>query len=613
MSQQACLLVLSLGSVCGQIQYYENNTILAPIWHLFATKAPEFINRSAPTTDEPLNWIEWHTRQSIWNVELAKKSSTTPRSKVPTTAYPLLSFNTDRLFNLSWEADALKKRLDYEYELEANLSITTEPTIDPDYIPPSPRIFNVYKGVYINDSSFENLFWNKSYYDRFNRSINWEKKKAWWKKTPKTSTTEWPYINITKIGDWERLSFDLSDLSYWDSERQKEEYEHHDYMNAIKQMNRTPTTEQVTPLIKLLANTRVASLWKLHSIIPMLHQSTTFRMPETHELRDAIYEEEFPVSPVIHLEHDTGPTEYYGMENEYDYRDLSQFVGSRAREQEYTKLWDERYYQQNYPPGVTDTYTKRLEFPTKPDALMEWNMMDTWKRREYILRGWNTVKYDFDEPRPVPQLFTPHPNPTTFDYYDYQEYTPLAEYFDKMQEETTRINSKEVSLIIWSEKQAVETSTKPSSTLGPGETPQRRPKKRKVWTTAKVKPGHKNKKMNRTMSQQEIKRMMREKYKKLAEAKEQKKKDQAHDEAVEARFKNMEEEGYDPTRTFAVDDTTIPYVPEFGDDNEIRLPTTLVPLKEYQCHICLKQLTSKGGFMRHINTHKRMGQWVDPF
>uniref|UniRef100_A0A8D8V090 C2H2-type domain-containing protein n=1 Tax=Cacopsylla melanoneura TaxID=428564 RepID=A0A8D8V090_9HEMI len=615
MSQQLCLLVLGLGSVYCQVQYYENNTVVLPIWHLFATRKPEWVNWTAPTTTEALDWIQFHTRQSIWNIELAKKSSTTPRSKVPTTPYPLFSFNTDRLFNLSWEADALKKRLDYEYELEANLSITTEPTIDPSYIPPSPRIFNVYKGVYINDSSFENLYWNKSYYERFNRSINWAKKKSWWMKTPKTSTTEWPYINITKIGDWDRLSFELDDLSYWDSERQKEEYAHHDYMQAIKAMNRTPTTEQVTPLIKLLANTRVASLWMLHSVLPYLRSSTTFRMAEDHELRDAIYEEDFPVSPVIHLEHDTGPTEYYAMANEYDYRDLSQNIGPRAREQEYTKLWDERYYQQHYPPGVTEAYTRRLEYPTRPDPLQEWNMMDTWKRREYILRGWNTIKFDFEQTRAVPHVFTPHPNPTTFDFYDYQDYTPLADYFDKMVQETTRINSREVSLIIWSEKQAVETTTKPSSTLAPGETPQRRPKKRKVWTTAKVKPGHKNaKKLNRTMSQQEIKRMMREKYKKLAEDKEQKKKDKAHDEAVDARFKDLEAEGFDPTRAYIGDDTTLPYVPpEFDEDDELILPSTKVPIKEYQCHICLKQLTSKGGFLRHINTHKRMGQWVDPF
>lgn len=512
------------------------------------------------------------------------------------------------MFNLSWEADALKKRLDYEYELEANLSITTEPTTDPSYIPPSPRIFNVYKGTYINDSSFEALFWNKTYYERYNRSINWSKKKAYWKKTPKTSTTEWPYINITKIGDWERMSCDLDDLSYWDSGRLKEEYENHEYNLAIKAMNRTPTTEQATPLIKLLANTRIASLWKLHSILPYLNQKTTYRMPEDHELRDAIYSDEFPVSPVIQLEHDTGPTEYYAMEHEYDYRDLSMCVGPRVLESNATKLWDARYYQQNYPP---DMITKKMEYPTRPDPWEEWNAMDTWRRREFILRGWNTIRPDFEETRAVPQVFTPHPNPTTFDYYDYQEYTPLVEYFDRMERGTTRISSREISLIIWSEKQAYITTTKPTTTLAPGQTPQRRPKKRKVWTTAKPKPGHKNRRMNRTMSQQEIKRMMREKYKKINDMKEQKKKEKEHEDKVDEKFRGMEEgEGFDPSMTYVPEETTVQVTDILYDHNN--LPSTKEPLKEYQCHICLKQLSSKGGYQRHINTHKRMGQWIDP-
>ncbi|KAI5736472.1 hypothetical protein M8J76_003622 [Diaphorina citri] len=608
MNQQLCLLVASaLQLASAQVQYFENNTLIVPIWHLFKTRKPEWANWSAPATEENLNWIEWHTRASIMDVDWLGRSSTKGQTQPTTTVYPLFSFNTDRLFNLSWEADALKKRLDYEYELEYNQSITTEPTIDPSYIPPSPRIFNVGKGVYINDSSFEAIFWNKTYYDRFNRSINWAKKKAHWKNTPTKTTTEWPYINITKIGDWERMSVDLDDLSYWDSDRQKEEYEHHDYMQRIQALNQTPTTEQVTPLIKLLANTRIASRWKLHSILPYLNQKTVGKSPETHELRDAIYSEEFPVSPVIRLEHDTGPTEYYAMEHDYDYRDLSRFVGPRALQEDATKLWDSRYYNQNFPP---DMLTKRLEFPTPPDPVMEWNNMNTWKKREYILRGWNTIRPDFEETRAVPHVFTPHPNPTTYDYYDYQEYTPLQEYFDNLERPTTRISSREVSLIIWSERQFVETTAKPSSTLAPGETPQRKLKKKKVWTTAKPKAGHKRR-MNRTISQQEIKRMMRERYKKINEQKLERQREKEHDQNIEKRFKDIGT-GTDDGKDGYIPAETTPYVEDIIYDIN-NLPTTLVPLKEFQCHVCLKELSSKGGYQRHINTHKRMGQWVDKF
>lgn len=531
--------------------------------------------------------------------------SSTGTTREATTAYPLFSFNTDRLFNLSWEADLFKRRVEDEYDAEANLSMTLEPTLDTSYIPPSPRIFNLYRGKYINDSSLEKIFWNKTYYNRFNRSINWAKKKAYWKKTPKTSTTEWPWINITKIGDWERLSFDLDDLSYWDSQRQRKEYEHHDYMELLKQMNKTPTTEQVTPLIKLLANTRIASLWKLHSILPYLNQKTTFRQPEDHEFRDAIYSEEFPVSPVIQLEHDTGPTEYYAMKYDYDYRDLSKFVGPRARDQDATKLWDERYFNQHFPPNMV---TRRLEFPTSPDPYQEWQAMDTWKRREYILRGWNTQRFDFHETRASPWEWTPHPDPTTWDYYDYQEYTPLADYFERIQRPTTRINSREVSLIIWSEKQAYVTTEKTSTTLAPGVTPQRKLKKKKVWTTAKPKRAGAQRKFNRTMSQQEIKRVMRDKYKKVNDMKEEKKKEEQALKQGHEKVDAVQEEAGD-TGNYIPEETT-PEMPMVFDDN--KLPTTLVPLKEYQCHICLKQLSSKGGFARHIATHKRMGQWIDP-
>lgn len=66
--------------VC-QVQYYENNTLIVPIWDLFATRKPEWANWTTPTTEEPLNWIEWHKRASILDAQMLKMSSTTGKDK----------------------------------------------------------------------------------------------------------------------------------------------------------------------------------------------------------------------------------------------------------------------------------------------------------------------------------------------------------------------------------------------------------------------------------------------------------------------------------------------------------------------------------------------------
>jgi hypothetical protein len=81
MNQQLCLLVASaLQLASAQVQYFENNTLIVPIWHLFKTRKPEWANWSAPATEENLNWIEWHTRASIMDVDWLGRSSTKGRS-----------------------------------------------------------------------------------------------------------------------------------------------------------------------------------------------------------------------------------------------------------------------------------------------------------------------------------------------------------------------------------------------------------------------------------------------------------------------------------------------------------------------------------------------------
>lgn len=598
MKHQLLLLVLTAFrkyDVGAQIQYYENNTIMVPLWHLLEVTKPEWRNFSPPTTGVPLNWIQYHTYASIRFDLLRKMISTTGPTLEPTTPFPMFSFGTDRIiYNLSAEAEMLKKNLEFEYELENNMSLATEPHPIVTESHPSPRIFNVYKGVYLKDSSLEKIFWNKTYYEKYNRSINWSKKKAFWKKTPTTPTTEWPLINVTKIGDWERISFKLNDISYWEPEQWKEEYEHMEYMEHIKRLNKTATRSPATAFIKLLANTRIASLWRLHSLLPFIHRKTTLKPPDTAEMRDLVYSDPFPVPDVISLEHESAVKNEsdYSFKYSYDYRDLSVAFGERARQnKKVTKLWDSRYYAQNFPHNML---TKQLIPPTSPDPWDEWIAMDTWKRREYVLRGWDTARPPNERTRASPHVFTAHPDPTVYDYFDYEYRSPLTEFFNE--DSVTLINSREVSKIIWSEKQAISTSPRSTTTDQPPMTLFKVPKKRKIWTT----PRSRNiarRKQNRTMSQQELKRKMRERYKKINEAR---------------GLDKMENEDGEPGGT-PDPKAKDAWFDKLFELKITKLPPTKEPLKEYQCHICLKELSSKGGYQRHINTHKRMGQWLDPF